>query len=46
MQTITLYRYTRPNGGVTVSTVKPSGEYTDNNVYTPEQCPSNWEKVE
>lgn len=29
MQTIPLYRYTRPDGGVTVSTVKPSGEYTE-----------------
>lgn len=28
MQTINLYRYTRPDGGVTVSTVKPDGEYT------------------
>ena len=29
MQTITLYRYIRPNGGVTVSTVKPDAEYTE-----------------
>lgn len=29
MQTITLYRYIRPNGGVTVSTVKPDSEYTE-----------------
>lgn len=29
MQTIPLYRYTRPDGGVTVSTAKPSGEYTE-----------------
>lgn len=29
MQTIPLYRYTRPNGGVTVSTVKPDTEYTE-----------------
>lgn len=29
MQTIPLYRYTRPDGGVTVSTVKPDGEYTE-----------------
>lgn len=28
MQKITLYRYTRPGGGVTVSPVKPDGEYT------------------
>ena len=28
MQTITLYRYTRPDGGVTVSPQKPEGEYT------------------
>lgn len=28
MQKIPLYRYTRPDGGVTVSTVKPEGEYT------------------
>ena len=26
MQKITLYRYTRPDGGVTVSPVKPEGE--------------------
>lgn len=29
MQKITLYRYIRPNGGVTVSTVKPDSEYTE-----------------
>lgn len=29
MQTITLYRYIRKDGGVTVSTVKPEGEYTE-----------------
>lgn len=29
MQTITLYRYIRPNGGVTVSTVKPDAEYAE-----------------
>ena len=29
MQKITLYRYIRPNGGVTVSTVKPDAEYTE-----------------
>lgn len=28
MQTIPLYRYIRPGGGVTVSTVKPDTEYT------------------
>lgn len=28
MQTITLYRYTREGGGVTVSPVMPEGEYT------------------
>ena len=28
MQTITLYRYTRPDGGVTDSPVKPEGAYT------------------
>lgn len=28
MQKIPLYRYTRPDGGVTVSTVRPEGEYT------------------
>lgn len=27
MQIINLYRYTRPDGGVTVSPVKPEGEY-------------------
>ena len=29
MQTIPLYRYTRPDGGVTVSTVKPDVDYTE-----------------
>lgn len=29
MQKIPLYRYTRPDGGVTVSTVKPDTEYTE-----------------
>lgn len=29
MQIVKLYRYTRPNGGVTVSPVKPEGEYTE-----------------
>ena len=29
MHKIPLYRYTRPDGGMTVSTVKPSGEYTE-----------------
>ena len=29
MQTITLYRYTREDGGVTTSPVKPDGEYTE-----------------
>ena len=29
MQNITLYRYNRPDGGVTVSPVKPEGEYTE-----------------
>ena len=28
MQTVTLYRYTRPDGGVTDSPVKPEGAYT------------------
>lgn len=28
MQTITLYRYVRPDGGVTVSPSKPEGEFT------------------
>lgn len=28
MQTINLYRYTRPDGGVTVSTVQPDVEHT------------------
>lgn len=29
MQILSLYRYTRPDGGVTVSTVKPDTEYTE-----------------
>lgn len=29
MQTITLYRYTRPDGGVTVSPIKPNVKYTE-----------------
>lgn len=29
MQKISLYRYTRPDGGVTVSAVKPDTEYTE-----------------
>ena len=29
MQTITLYKYTREDGGTTVSTVKPECEYTE-----------------
>lgn len=29
MQKISLYRYTRPDGGVTVSAVKPDIEYTE-----------------
>lgn len=29
MRTIPLYRYIRPDGGVTVSTVKPDTEYTE-----------------
>ena len=29
MKTIPLYRYNRPGGGVTVSTVKPNAEYTE-----------------
>ena len=29
MQKIKLYRYARPNGGVTVSPVMPDGEYTE-----------------
>lgn len=29
MQKMTLYRFTRPDGGVTVSPVKPEGEYTE-----------------
>ncbi len=29
MRTIPLYRYTRPDGGVTVSTVKPDTDYTE-----------------
>lgn len=31
MQKITLYRYIRPDGGVTVSTKKPETEYTELN---------------
>ena len=29
MKTINLYRYIRPDGGVTVSTAKPDAEYTE-----------------
>lgn len=29
MQTITLYRYTREDGGITTSPVKPDCEYTE-----------------
>ena len=29
MQKITLYRYVRPDGGVTVSTTEPDTEYTE-----------------
>lgn len=29
MQVIPLYRYSRPDGGTTVSTVKPDSEYTE-----------------
>lgn len=29
MQTINLYRYTRGDGGITTSPVKPQGEYTE-----------------
>ena len=29
MQAITLYRYNRADGGVTISPVKPDGEYTE-----------------
>ena len=29
MQTITLYKYTRADGGVTVSPIKPDCEYTE-----------------
>lgn len=29
MQIITLYRYNRADGGVTISPVKPDGEYTE-----------------
>lgn len=29
MQTITLYRYIRADGGITTSPVKPDGEYTE-----------------
>lgn len=28
MQTITIYKYVRPDGGIDVSPNKPSGEYT------------------
>ena len=28
MQIITLYRYTRPDGGISVSPIKPNVEYT------------------
>lgn len=28
MQKIPLYRYIRPDGGVTVSTIQPEGDYT------------------
>lgn len=29
MQTIALYRHIRPDGGVTVSPIKPEGDYTE-----------------
>lgn len=29
MQTITLYRYVRPDGGITTSPVKPGAEYAE-----------------
>ena len=29
MQTITLYRYMRPDGGISVSPIKPNIEYTE-----------------
>ena len=29
MQAITLYRYVRPDGGITISPVKPGAEYTE-----------------
>ncbi len=29
MQRVTLYRYKREGGGVTVSPIKPAGEYTE-----------------
>lgn len=29
MQKITLYRYVRPDGGVTISTAKPDADYTE-----------------
>lgn len=29
MQTITLYRYTRPDGGISVSPIKPNVKYTE-----------------
>ncbi len=28
MRTVTLYRYTRPDGGTTVSPIQPEGSYT------------------
>lgn len=30
MEIKTLYKYTRPDGGITVSPVKPKGEYEEN----------------
>ena len=29
MQIVPIYKYTRPDGGVTVSPVKPDGDYTE-----------------
>lgn len=29
MQTVILYRYSRPDGGITTSPVKPNGDYTE-----------------
>lgn len=29
MQTITLYRYTKPDGGISVSPIKPNVKYTE-----------------